>query len=159
MAGRKHVLSKLSKANMTKEELSIKEKAEEDIGKLDGIQKTPPNYLSSKAKGEWKRIYPLLEQLPIADIDRTLLEHYCQDYGIYRDLQKDINDRGLYVIDAKGNRVVNPSVAASNAIKREIRSAMSALCIPVNDRLRVSIEVSREESRREEDKSFSLSDL
>src|SRR5690625_5140735 len=64
---------------------------QESLNDYDQIKVKPiPSHLCYFGKQEWKRVIPLLQQMPIAELDRQMIESYCQLHGFKRRLQKDV---------------------------------------------------------------------
>jgi len=82
-----------------------------------------PKYLNKPAREEWDRVVPDLKRMGIlSNTDMTILISYCQSWGQYLELQKDI-DRDGFVIEVNGNPKKNPAAACmEEAWKRFIRS-------------------------------------
>lgn len=78
------------KTRRTKEVQEELKATEEALKELTPLQKTPPNFLDKVAKAEYKRIYPLLEELPIASLDLALIVMYCQTYSNYIEASKQL---------------------------------------------------------------------
>lgn len=78
------------KTRRTKEVQEELKATEEALKELTPLQKTPPNFLDKVAKTEYKRIYPLLEELPIASLDLALVVMYCQTYSNYVEASKQL---------------------------------------------------------------------
>ncbi|WP_200416295.1 phage terminase small subunit P27 family [Virgibacillus salexigens] len=119
-----------------------KEIAKQDtLNDYDQLQVKPiPSHLDYYGKQEWKRIIPLLQQLPIAELDRQMIESYCQLHGYKRRLQKDIQEFGEVTnfYDDKGNltnRRINPSYNAYLSTVKEIRMIANQLGMTINSRL------------------------
>ena len=79
MAGRKPKLNATKQGHRTKEELEQSEYKENGLQKFEKINvDSVPDGLTENAAKEWLRIVPLLEQLPIADLDYSLIKKYCE---------------------------------------------------------------------------------
>ena len=78
------------KTRRTKEVQEELKATEEALKELTPLQKTPPNFLDKVAKTEYKRIYQLLEELPIASLDLALVVMYCQTYSNYIEASKQL---------------------------------------------------------------------
>src|SRR5699024_7452666 len=85
--------------NETTEEQIQRESINNELKSFTKIQTTTPKVLKSDkiASSEYRRLRPLLEELPISNLDLNLLIVYCQLYSIYRQLQKEVEDEGLIV--------------------------------------------------------------
>src|SRR5699024_11529888 len=79
MAGRKPKLNANKLGNRTKEELEQSELKENGLQQFTKINvETVPDGLTENAAKEWLRVVPLLEQLPIAELDYSLIKKYCE---------------------------------------------------------------------------------
>lgn len=136
-----------------------KELAKQDtLNKYDQLQVKPiPSHLDYYGKQEWKRIIPLLQQLPIAELDRQMIESYCQLHGYKRRLQKDIQEFGEVTnfYDNEGNLVnrrINPSYNAYLSTVKEIRMIANQLGMTINSRL----DLANPDQEEEEDEILKL---
>lgn len=103
------------------------------------LTKPVPSHLDYYGKKEWKRITPLLNELPVAELDRELVETYCMLHAARRRLEQDIQKNGISyeVTDREGNDVVrkNPSYDMLLATVKEIRMIASQLGMTMSSRL------------------------
>lgn len=136
-----------------------KELARQDtLNEYDQLQVKPiPSHLDYYAKQEWKRIVPLLQQLPIAELDRQLIESYCQMHAYKRRLQKDIEKFGQSInyYNSDGNltsRRANPDYNAFLSTVKEIRMIANQLGMTINSRLELAVP----EDDKEEDEVLKL---
>lgn len=127
---RKQKLLEQSTAHLTVLQQEAKFKAE-TLAKdgLEELQPTPPNYLTSSAQTEWKRIIKDLRQLPVRNLDHATVELYCTWYSMYKDLLNKINkskasDRLKYSRDLA-------------KITQNIKSLTSDLGLTVDSRMRI----------------------
>src|SRR5699024_3147213 len=146
---------KPSRGLYTEEELKKHKKGKDHIAKelakqdtlnnYDSLNIKPiPNHLDCYGKQEWKRIVPLLRQLPIAELDRQLVESYCQLHAYKRRLQKDIEKHGTSInyYDGEGNltsRRANPDYNAYLSTVKEIRMIANQLGMTINSRLELAV--------------------
>jgi len=103
-----------------------------------------PSHLCYYGKKEWKRIVPLLNELPIAELDRELVETYCTLHGSRRRLQKDLQDSGEIIItyDDDGietGRKKNPSYDMMISTVKELRMIANQLGMTMNSRLELAV--------------------
>lgn len=109
------------KTRRTKEVQEELKATEEALKELTPLQKTPPNFLDKVAKAEYKRIYPLLEELDIASLDLALITMYCQTYSNYIDASKHLT-REKVVETERGSKlspyytIQRDSITAMNQI-------------------------------------------
>lgn len=142
--GKSHIAKELAKQETLNDYVSI------DV-------KPIPNHLDYYAKQEWKRVIPLLQELPIAELDRQLIESYCQLHGYKRRLQKDIEKHGTSIsyYDNDGNLVsrrANPDYNQFLSTIKEIRMIANQLGMTINSRLELAVP----EEGKEEDEILKL---
>lgn len=109
-----------------------------------------PSHLCYYGKKEWKRIMPLLGKLPVAELDRELIESYCSLHGSRRRLEKDIQKYGesLKFYDNEGNLENvrrNPSYDMLLQTIKEIRMIANQLGMTMNSRLELVVPEEDEE--------------
>lgn len=94
---------KPSRGLYSEEELKNHKKGKNYVAKKLAEQETLNNYdqleaeqipsdLGYYGKKEWKRIIPLLKQLPIAELDRELIETYCMLHEVRKRFLKGDSD-------------------------------------------------------------------
>ena len=103
-----------------------------------------PSHLCYYGKKEWKRIMPLLKELPIAELDRELIETYCMLHGSRRRLEKDIQKNGetYKSYDEDGNLTgikKNPSYDLLLSTVKELRMIANQLGMTMNSRLQLDV--------------------
>ncbi|PJN91241.1 phage terminase small subunit P27 family, partial [Bacillus sp. mrc49] len=126
-------LTAVNKKHFTEEERAQRQ-AEEEI--LNGfteidIDDIPP-FLDERGEREWFRIVPLLDELPISELDRTQVAQYCYFVSIYERCIEDIEERGLIVDDRQ-----NPSFAMMINTSKEIKSISNAMGLTINSRMKL----------------------
>lgn len=95
------------KSYRTKEVQEELQQAEEQLNQLTPLQKTPPSYLTKEAKAEYKKLYPLINELPVANLDLSLLSTYCQSYADYQQATKELAKGDIVTFTERGSKV-NP---------------------------------------------------
>jgi P27 family predicted phage terminase small subunit len=130
--------------NFTKEELAERRAAEKALEDFKPITLTPPSHLDSVAKKEFRRIIPLLKQLPIADLDLAMVTNYCQMYSACVEFDKEMNKNGRIIIsyDDDGveyERKINPAFNARLKASAELRSTCSQLGMTIDSRLKIVV--------------------
>lgn len=140
MAGRKRKLN--TSKNESNEEKLQREMIKNKLEEYESIQLTPSRHLSPKAKAEYRRIRPLLEELPIAALDKTMIESYCTLYAIYLELEADINEQGemvtTYYADGQvKERKPNPTIHEMLKVIKELKSISSELGMTISSRMRL----------------------
>ena len=115
-----------------------------------------PSHMDYYAKKEWQRIIPLLKELPVAELDREMIETYCMLHASRRRLEQDIQKNGISyeVTDREGNDVVrkNPSYDMLLATVKEIRMIASQLGMTMSSRL----DLATPDEEKEEDEVLKL---
>lgn len=152
---------KKSRGLYTEEELKKHKKSKEYVAKKLAKQETLNNYQSISIKPipshldyygkmEWKRIIPLLQELPIAELDRQLIETYCQLHAYKRRLQNEIDEHGFSIsyYDEDGrltSRRANPDYTSYMSTVKEIRMIANQLGMTINSRLELAVPDQEEE--------------
>lgn len=124
------------------EDKLTRQKIREALEENSKIQLTPPKHLNRYAKAEYRRIRPLLEELPIANLDKTMVDTYCHLYGISRVLQKNIDEEGSIIEVRYLNGDVkemkpNPSIGELLRVTKEIRYICAELGMTISSRMRL----------------------
>ena len=126
---------KPSRGFYTEEELKKHKKGKDYVARKLAEQETLNNYdqlnadnipsdLGYYGKKEWKRIIPLLKQLPIAELDRELIETYC--------MLHEVRKRFL-----KGDSDIKYSEFLSTV--KELRMIANQLGMTMNSRLQLAV--------------------
>ena len=141
MAGRKPKLNANKLGNRTKEELEQSEKVENGLHQFTKINvDSVPDGLTENAAKEWLRIVPLLEQLPIADLDYSLIKKYCevldQNDTLYRAISEKNGIEGM--VDPETNRKTGAFMAYMESLK-ELRSICGQLGMTIDSRMRLVV--------------------
>lgn len=141
MAGRKPKLNANKLGNRTKEELERSEMVEDALHTFKNIDvDNIPEDLSPAAREEWLRVIPLLEQLPIADLDYSLIRKYCEvsdmSDSLYRAITSKEGISGL--VDAESNRKTGAFMAYMESLK-ELRSICGQLGMTIDSRMRLVV--------------------
>lgn len=142
MAGRRRVATDVTKKNLTKDEIRQRKQEEELLNVFEGVPERPPTWLSKLAKKEYKRIVPLMKNLPIANLDLQIVCHYCEQVSSYLELTKDIQENGynIFIKNDEGeiiNVKINPSVSKRLEVAREMRAAASMIGISLDSRIKI----------------------
>ena len=81
--------------NHNKEELEQSEMRENSLEQFKKIDvENIPDDLTEDGKKEWLRVVPLLEQLPIAELDYDRIKRYCQLVALTDDAYRHIMQHG-----------------------------------------------------------------
>lgn len=136
MAGRKPKLNATKTGNHNKQDLELAELKENSLKKFDKLSvDNIPIELNENAKNEWLRIVPLLSDLPIAELDYTLIKKYCE--------LVDINDRTYAQLQEVGTFDIetNKKTGAFNVYMetlKELRSVCGSLGLTIDSRMRIA---------------------
>lgn len=141
MAGRKPKLNAAKTGNHNKEVLEQAEYKENGLQKFEKINvDSIPEGLTENAAKEWLRIVPLLEQLPIADLDYSLIKKYCevldQNDTLYRSITSKEGIEGM--VDPETNRKTGAFMAYMESLK-ELRSICGQLGMTIDSRMRLVV--------------------
>ncbi|PTL18523.1 phage terminase small subunit P27 family [Staphylococcus gallinarum] len=74
---------------------------------LQTLEITPPDWLDATAQQEYKRIYPLLQELQIKSIDLALVSAYCQAYSDHQRATVELKSGETVTFTERGSKV-NP---------------------------------------------------
>lgn len=78
------------------------------------LQLTAPRYMKGYTRTMWESLVPLLISRGTTNVSKSVVETYCQTYGISRQAYEDIAEHGMTDEDGKKN----PSVTTyENAVK------------------------------------------
>jgi len=140
-AGRKaQPLSNTSK-NWTKAEIQAKEAAEKKLDSFESLSATPPSSLTKEGKKEYKRVYKLLETLPLSNLDQQVFIQYCDLVATTEQLKYEINLLQSEVVESLENNNLNVALDKQLTTKRnqlsnyykEIKSHASLIDKAVDD--------------------------
>lgn len=148
----------LKKHKKGKDHIARELAKQETLNDYESIKVKPiPSHLDYYGKQEWKRVIPLLQELPIAELDRQLIESYCQLHAYKRRLQQNIEKYGTSInyYNDEGNltsRRINPDYNAYLSTVKEIRMIANQLGMTINSRLELAVP----EEGQEEDEVLKL---
>lgn len=124
------------KAYRTKDVQEQKKATEEVMNGLTPLSKEPPDFLDDDAIQEWYRVLPLINELPIKDLDKGLLATYCQTYSNYKNATLKIQEEGMVVVTERGSKL-----SPNYTIQRDSVNTMNAICpklgLTVESRLKI----------------------
>lgn len=141
MAGRKPKLNATKTGNHNKDVLERSELRENGLKEFKKINvDSVPDGLTNNAAKEWLRVVPLLEQLPIADLDYSLIKKYCevldQNDTLYRAISEKNGIEGM--VDPETNRKTGAFMAYMESLK-ELRSICGQLGMTIDSRMRLVV--------------------
>ncbi|QTL03145.1 phage terminase small subunit P27 family [Aquabacter sp. L1I39] len=101
---------------------------------------TPPTWLSRDAKGEWRRVAPILinERRTLTVADLAMLESYCTAVGLVAEASRIIAKEGLIYMSATGPKK-HPAVAIRSDGMTQARQIASELGLTPASRSRPAV--------------------
>lgn len=125
---------------MTKEQLSQHKDAEKALKKYPKLNFEPPQGMKGEAVEEWNRIVPLLaENTPVSELDRTLIEVYCNAFAQYKLCEREVNHDGVVVTSTTGTKVRNPYIMEEHEAIKTIKVTATELGLSVNARAKLEL--------------------
>ena len=141
--GRKKKLLAAVEGNLTKAEIDEREKTEKALHEFEKISGAPPAWLDKDAKAEYKRIVPLLSQLPIAALDMASVLIYCEYWSVFKRTTLLVREQGTTIIelDGQGNdkKKVNPEFTAQKDAATIIQRAAGTLGMTIDSRMKIVV--------------------
>lgn len=142
-------LTDASVKNFTKEEIEKRKKEEEALEEFEKIPLSPPSWLNKEAKKEYKRIAPLLNRLPIADLDLMAVSSYCDGVAKYIEASHRVDEEGQVIeeLDSQGNpkSKVNPWFTTMIQASNNVRAYAGQLGMTIDSRMRIVVPKEKEE--------------
>lgn len=136
--GRKLTVLNNNKKHLTKDEIEDRKHAETLAGDgLVAMQITAPNHLNSIAKQEYKRVVQDLQNLPLRNLDRAILENYCLWYSVFKETSQKLNETGNIIQGEEGNYEESPLIKTLEKATKNIKATASELGLTVDSRLRL----------------------
>ncbi|EHJ08428.1 phage terminase small subunit P27 family [Staphylococcus simiae] len=145
MAGRKPKLNATKVGNHNKEDLELAELKENGLKKFEKLSvDNLPIELTDNAQREWKRIVPLLQDLPIADLDFTLIKKYCELVDINDNAYHQIQIVGTF--DTETNKKTGAFAVYMETLK-ELRAICGSLGLTIDSRMRIVVPTPNEQKQ------------
>ncbi|MDW4011944.1 phage terminase small subunit P27 family [Staphylococcus saprophyticus] len=123
--------------NHNKEELEqseMRENSLEQFKKMD-VENIPDD-LTENGKKEWLRVVPLLQQLPIAELDYDRIKRYCQLVALTDDAYKHIMTYGT--INDEGTKRTPQYFNYMDGLK-ELKSLCGSLGMTIDSRMKLVV--------------------
>lgn len=134
MAQRK--LLSQQKSRLTTEVQETKQATEEALQQLTKLSPEPPEWLDNTATNEWHRIFPLLQELPVASLDLMLVSTYCQAYSDYINATIRMKNEDAIIVTERGTKLNQ-----NHAIKRDALSQLNSIApklgLTIESRLKI----------------------
>lgn len=135
----------------SKEQLAQREEAKKELFNQTELATPPPEWLPMSAKTEWKRLVPLLkEDMPITEMDYSLLVAYVCAYARIKTAENDIRKNGTIQTTENSNgtktRKANPAVAIQSQASKDLKSLATSLGITLEARQRLALNKAKEKA-------------
>ncbi|ASN69395.1 phage terminase small subunit P27 family [Staphylococcus saprophyticus] len=123
--------------NHNKEELEQSEMRENSLEQFKKIDvENIPDDLTENGKKEWLRVVPLLQQLPIAELDYDRIKRYCQLVALTDDAYKHIMTYGT--INDEGTKRTPQYFNYMDGLK-ELKSLCGSLGMTIDSRMKLVV--------------------
>ena len=123
--------------NHNKEELEQSEMRENSLEQFKKIDvENIPDVLTENGKKEWLRVVPLLQQLPIAELDYDRIKRYCQLVALTDDAYKHIMTYGT--INDEGTKRTPQYFNYMDGLK-ELKSLCGSLGMTIDSRMKLVV--------------------
>ncbi len=134
--GKPRKLLSQQKGNLTVLQQEEKKLTEERMNQLEKLSPEPPEWLDSKAKEEYKRIYPLISELPSAALDLACVSAYCQAYSDYINATIRMSE-GDAVIETPNGTKLNQNHAIKRDALSQINSLAPKIGLTIDSRMKI----------------------
>ena len=134
MAQRK--LLSQQKSRLTTEVQETKQATEEALQQLTKLSPEPPEWLDDTATKEWHRIFPLLQELPVASLDLALVSAYCTAYSDYINATIRMKNEDAIIVTERGTKL-NQNHARKRDSLSQLNSIAPKLGLTVESRLKI----------------------
>ncbi|MFH4927103.1 phage terminase small subunit P27 family [Staphylococcus cohnii] len=123
--------------NHNKEELEQQELRENGLEQFNKINvENIPNDLTEDGKKEWQRVVPLLQQLPIAELDYDRIKRYCQLVAMTDDAYEHIMQKGT--INDEGTKRTPQYFTYMDGLK-ELKTLCGSLGMTIDSRMKLVV--------------------
>lgn len=100
-----------------------------------------PRWLSKEAKGEWRRIAPLLHRTGLlTEVDGVALGMMCEALAVYHQAKEAMGGEGLIVVSDKGNSYQHPALGIMNSARADVLRWAREFGMTPAARSRISLE-------------------
>lgn len=143
--GRPRKLTENIEGNISKKEKEERLEQESFLSTLTPIELTPPEWMDEVAQKEYKRIVPLLEELPIAALDHGLVVSYCVSYSDLVRSSSALRAEEDIIETRNGTKLNQNHVLRRNAMDK-INSIAPKLGMTLDSRLKIYVPPKEEKS-------------
>lgn len=134
--GRPRKLIDNTLGNRTLKEIEVRKDAEQRMTELISIDTEPPEHLDDIAQAEYRRIVPLLQELPIAALDYAQVSSYCQFYSNWMQATAQMKNQDMVITTAHGVRQ-NPLITIQRDAHASMQSIAQKLGMTIDSRLKI----------------------
>jgi len=134
--GKPRLLVDNVKGNMNKADIEARKDAEQRMTELSPIDTEPPEHLDEIAQAEYRRIVPLLQELPIAALDYAQTSAYCQFYSNWVQATAQMKDEDMVITTAHGVRT-NPLITVQRDAHSSMQSIAQKMGLTIDSRLKI----------------------
>lgn len=102
---------------------------------------TPPSWMNTPAKKEWKKLVPILHKAGVlTQVDTGTLAAYCQAFGEFVEATKIVKARGYTTVTDKGNVIQRPEVGVANTAMKLMVSIAREFGLTPSSRNNIRVE-------------------
>lgn len=110
-----------------------------------------PRYLNKDAQKEWRRVVGVLIELGLyTDLDYAALAMYCQAYGRWVQMERELADEDLVLVGAEGGLYQNPKLHVANKAWEQMRKILAEFGLTPSSRSRLELKGGDEPSLAEQ---------
>lgn len=150
--GRNRKSSDKVTGNYTIEQQESRKASEEAINSLTPISLNPPDWLDEIAQQEYRRIVPLLKELPVASLDYSLVNSYCSAYSDLVRASKRLKEEPEIIETAHGTKLNQNHIIKREAFKI-INAVAPKLGMTIDSRLKI-FTPKKEDKKKDEFEEF-----
>ena len=130
-------LNATKKGNHNKEDLELQDLKENGLKKFEKIDTTNvPEDLTNAGKKEWQRVVPLLQDLPIAELDYDRIKRYCQLVALTDEAYRHIMQHGS--VNEDGTKRTPQYFNYMDGLK-ELKSICGQLGMTIDSRMKLVV--------------------
>ncbi|MGZ2417193.1 P27 family predicted phage terminase small subunit [Staphylococcus caledonicus] len=123
--------------NHNKEELDLQDLKENGLKQFEKINTDDiPDDLTDDGIAEWKRVVPLLQDLPIAELDYDRIKRYCQLVALTDEAYRHIMANGT--VNDEGTKRTPQYFTYMDGIK-ELKSICGQLGMTIDSRMKLVV--------------------
>lgn len=109
-----------------------------------------PRYLNEEGKREWRRVVGMLMDLGLyTELDRAALAMYCQVYGRWVQMERELADEDLVLVGSEGGLYQNPKLHVANKAWEQQRKILAEFGLTPSSRSRLTLKGKDEPSLAE----------